>query len=146
MTTHRRDGERGTVLILALGLVAIAAAGLAVAVDVAVLHLRHREGQLTADAAARSGAQQLDLASYYRSRLPGDALPLDPGAARRRVIAHLRGADDRSWQLTGFTIDRDSITVSVEQEVPLPVTAPGAPASVTVTGTATAQLRRQEPA
>lgn len=130
-------------LVLALGLVTIAVLVLLVAVDVAVVHARHRAGQLTADAAARAGAQQVDLRAYYRSAAPAAALPLDAGAARQRVLTYLRHAEAGAWRLVELTVDDRAVTVRVEREVALPVAAPGAPASVTVAGSGTAQLRRQ---
>lgn len=137
------DEDRGSVLILALGLVTVAILVLLAAVDVAVVHARHRAGQLTADAAARAGAQQVDLSAYYRSGAAAAALPVDSGAARRRVLQYLRQADGGAWRLAELAVDGQAVTVRVEREVTLPVSAPGAPGSVTVAGSGTAQLRRQ---
>ena len=81
----RRGSEQGQVTVFALGvcLVSIAVAGLAI--DGARLWVHKRTLQATADAAAASGANALDVGSLYAS---GGIRPrLDPHLARTRAAS-----------------------------------------------------------
>lgn len=128
--------EEGTVLVLAVGLVAICAAVLLAAVDVAALHLQRRSAELSADGAARAAAQALDLPSYYAG---GDLL-LDPVKARRRAATFLSGADGARWRLAEFRVEADRVVVVVTGTTRLPFTGTWAARDAEVRGAASAEL------
>lgn len=134
---HRGD-DRGSVLILSVGVIVLVVVVLLVAADVAALSLRRRQADLTADGAARAAVQALDLTAYYQGS-PGPRLPVDPVVARRLAERYVRPP----WRITGFEVAADVITVTVGSEVALMsgwVVRP----RVEVTGTGSASLRHLE--
>ena len=72
------DAERGSVLVLALGLVVICLIAVAVVVDASTVFLARRSLQSAADSAALAGAQAIDLDDYY-ARGAAVGIVLDPG-------------------------------------------------------------------
>jgi uncharacterized membrane protein len=131
--------ERGSVSILALGLLAVCLLTLGVVVDLGALQLQHRRALATADAAARAAAQGLDLDAYYHGT-GGRVLPLDAGAARMRARAYLARTGN-AWRLERLSLPGRSVQVQVSQEVRLPFSAVVLDDSVTVRATGTAELR-----
>jgi hypothetical protein len=79
---HRRQPAQSTLWLVSTTLVLVLAFGLVA--DGAVLFATHRRALGLADAAARAGAGQVDVA---RLRLePGSAARLDPAAARTTAL------------------------------------------------------------
>ena len=93
MTRLSRETGSASVLVVGLALVTFAISG--VAVDGTRALLFRRSLQNVCDAVALSASSQLDESRYYRSG--GDAVRLDPGAARAVAAraAALRGLDAR---------------------------------------------------
>jgi Flp pilus assembly protein TadG len=144
MTTHpprhpRAVGaEGGQILVLtvvvALGLLAV----LGLVADGGLLVARHRELQNLADAAARAGAGQLDVAAFRAS--DGQIVQLDPTQANAAARRQLRAA--------GFTgqvrvaASTTQVTVQVDEPIHPPILAgvlPG-PVRLTVRAVARPQL------
>jgi Flp pilus assembly protein TadG len=132
MTTHPPQQQRavgvegGQILVLtvvvALGLFAI----LGLVADGGLLVARHRELQNLADAAARAGAGQLDVATFRASG--GQIARLDPTQARAAARRQLRAA--------GFTgqiqvaASTTQVTVQVHESLRAPIFASILPGSV----------------
>lgn len=110
----RRADDRGSVLILSLGVVVLVVAVLLVAADIATLSLRRREAEQTADGAARAAVQALDLGAYYRG-VTGSRLPVDPVQARRFAQRYV----ESPWRISRFEVAADAVTVTVVTDVPL---------------------------
>lgn len=87
MSPRRPDGDRGSVLVLVLGLAGILVALVAVVVDVSSVVLAKRAVAGAADGAAVSAAQALDLEAVYAGGLEG-VVPLQLDEARSRVAAY----------------------------------------------------------
>ena len=114
--------DRGSVLLLTVGMVVVALIAIAVAVDVSAAFLQRRGLAATADAAALAGAQMVDLDAYYaRGRRAGDPIPLDTGAVRGAVMRQLRAAG--AWSahpgLAVESVRSDGETVTVRLRMPL---------------------------
>jgi Flp pilus assembly protein TadG len=132
--------ERGSVLILGLAGVVLVVAVLLVAVDVAALSSARRGAELTADAAARSAVQAIDLDRYYQSRgsaAGGARLPVDPVAARSLAARMVPSP----WRLAWVRVTGDVVTVRVTTDVPLQVAGWLGRPRVVVTGEGSASLR-----
>jgi uncharacterized membrane protein len=83
-----RQGGQIAVLTVVMVLALLAVLGLVA--DGGLVFARHRELQATADAAARSGAAQLDQADYRAS--DGRVARLDPVHAKIAAARHLHAA------------------------------------------------------
>lgn len=83
----RRDDD-GTILVLLLGFTAVLLLMVAVVVNVSSVILAKRALVSTADGAAVSAAQSLDLDALYERGLDSGRIPLDPVTARSRVAAY----------------------------------------------------------
>lgn len=123
MTASRRiggtDSDRGSVLLLVVGLVVVGLLAAAVVVDASAAFLQRRQLAARADAAALAGAQGIDLAEYYAHGASA-ATRLDPDAVVRRVRRQLDSA--RSGRDPGFVLDRvwsDGREVRVRLSMPL---------------------------
>ena len=92
--------DRGSALILGVGMVAVCLLAVVVLVDASAAFLQRRELVSLADAAALAGAQGIDLAAYYADGA-GPATRLDPSTVTRRVHDFLAGSDP----LDGMRID-----------------------------------------
>lgn len=120
---RRRADDRGTVLLLVVGLAAVAI-GLVITVsDVTALYLGRRAVAAAADATAIAGAQGADLAAIYAGRATTD-LPLSTTAVRAAVTKFVADAG-LSASLHGFRVDSvtsdvRSVRVVVSAEVRLP--------------------------
>lgn len=134
--------DRGTVLLLAVGLVVVAALAVAVVSVVASTFLQRRALAATADLAALAGAQVVDLAPYYAGGATA-GLPLDCGRVRAAVLAHLRagGAPTAVPGLAVESVGCDGTTVTVALRAPLRPPFPGlVPGGGVVRAAASARL------
>ena len=112
----RRD-ERGSVLLLGIGMIVVGILAVAVAVDVSVAFLQRRALMSLGDSAALAGAQSIDLDSYYANGAAiGTRLsPAEVASAARRQVGIARGSDEIAIE----SITTDGITVRVRLSEPL---------------------------
>ena len=89
---HRwREGftpERGSTLLLGIGLAVVCLLGVVVVVDTTSAFLQRRSLMAVADSAALAGAQAMDLAVYYRDGARAGT-PLESGRVDVAVRRHL---------------------------------------------------------
>jgi Flp pilus assembly protein TadG len=106
--------ERGQALALTAVLLPLFFSVIGLAIDGGAVFAARRELQNTADAAARAGAMQLDVAAYRQSS--GSAVVLDAPRARQAAAAYLSTREG----IVG-TVEADSrrVVVDVTREVPL---------------------------
>lgn len=109
-----RESESGQVAVLVLGLALVAFAVAGVAIDGTRAFLFRRALQDVADAAALSGAGELDTAVYYRSG--GRSVIVDAAAARTQVsaILVLRGLEATAR----VEVDANAVSVVLRGEIP----------------------------
>ncbi len=116
----RRSGESGTVMLLALGMVAITVALIAVVTDVSSLWLSRRALNDAADAAALAAAQAVDLAAVYGGQTTHtsdgvDVLPLDRNQVSTRVLRYVKDVRLATvfshFQVISVRSDGDSVVV-----------------------------------
>ena len=123
MTTLRTSpGDRGSVTLLALGMVAVVALALVVAVDATAAFIQRRSLVAVADASALAGAQAIDLPAYYREGAAA-ATRLEADGVLPRVRAHLarlRGID--GLRLDEASSDGQVVLVRLSAPVSLPFT------------------------
>lgn len=129
--------ERGSVLILGVGVVVVAVAAFLVAVDLSLLGLTRTQADSAADAAARAAAQSLDLGRYYVGE-PGRELPLALGQARVRASRVL----DMPWRLEEVSLRDGAVVVVVSRRVTLATAALFGRSPVVVRASAAAALQR----
>lgn len=113
------DADRGSVLLLVVGLVVVGLLAAAVVIDASAAFLQRRQLVAYADAAALAGAQGIDLAEYYAHGASATTR-LDPDAVTRRVRVQV-GATTSSGN-PGLTLDRvwsDGREVRVRMSMPL---------------------------
>ena len=120
MSEVRRESlrdERGSVLILGIGMIVVGLLAVTVTVDVSAAFLQRRALMSMGDSAALAGAQSIDLDSYYANGASvGTRLsPAAVSAAVRRHIGLARGASE----LTVEGITTDGVTVRVRLSEPL---------------------------
>ena len=128
---QRVTRDRGSVLVLTLGLVVVAVMAFAVVIDIGVLVRARQEVLAHADAVALAATQAVDmealLDSGYRETELGLALPLNPGEARAQARAQSRAAStvSRLENVRIREIYSDSVHVAVvmSADVRLPFTA-----------------------
>ncbi len=117
---NRASDDRGSVLILGVGLIAVVLLAVAVLADASVAFLQRQQLFALADAAALAGAQAIDLDAYYADGASA-ATRLDAVAVPGRVRAHLersRAAD----AIDGLVVDHitsDGQRVVVALSAPL---------------------------
>ena len=117
---NRASDDRGSVLILGVGLIAVVLLAVAVLADASVGFLQRQQLFALADAAALAGAQAIDLDAYYADGASA-ATRLDAVAVPGRVRAHLersRAAD----AIDGLVVDHitsDGQRVVVALSAPL---------------------------
>jgi uncharacterized membrane protein len=110
----REDGQVLVLtLVVGLGLLAI----LGLVADGGLLFARHRELQAMADAAARTGAGQLDEATYRASG--GRTAQLDPAQARAAAARHLRTAGFTGQATITTTTGR--VTIGLAEHIRTPI-------------------------
>lgn len=118
-----RTGDRGSTVILGLGLVVLCVLAVAVAVDVGAAHLQRRNLLALADSAALAGAQAIDLDAYYEHGASATTA-LDPALVPGLVRSHLVSAGVRQ-SVEDLTIDRvasdaDEVVVRLSAPLALP--------------------------
>ena len=84
-----KHDDRGSILILSLGLLVVCVLAVGVVVDASAVFLTRRALQSEADSAALAGAQAIDVESYY-ARGASDGIRLDPVAVRSAVQRFVR--------------------------------------------------------
>ena len=84
-----KHDDRGSILILSLGLLVVCVLAVGVVVDASAVFLTRRALQAEADSAALAGAQAIDVESYY-ARGASDGIRLDPVAVRSAVQRFVR--------------------------------------------------------
>lgn len=89
----RLGDDRGSVLLLAIGLVVVAFLSVVVVVDASAAFLQRRQLAAWADTAALAGAQGIDLETYYSDGASA-ATRLDAATVAARVRQHLAAAPD----------------------------------------------------
>jgi uncharacterized membrane protein len=138
------ERERGSVLVLGIGLVAVAGVLLAVVVDASRLFLARQSLAAVADAAALHAAHDVDVGALYRHGI-GTHLALDQariGADVRRYVAGRAarsatpGVRVVSVRVVGATV---VVVLARTVRVPLVGAALGRTDGVTVTATAAAR-------
>ena len=92
--------DRGSVLILGVGLTAVCLLALVVMVDASAAFLQRRQLLALADAAALAAAQSIDLPAYYEEGASASTR-LDVAGLPRRVHAHVARSP-----IEGATVDR----------------------------------------
>lgn len=132
--TCRAHGDRGTATIwMVIGtVIVLAICGLVF--DGGLLISAKRDATNEAEAAARAGAQGIDLGGVY-ANTGGN---LDPGAARARAQAFL---DSNGWTGT-VTADSQTVTVTITRPQQLTFLTMFGLGTRTITGTAIAHPQR----
>ena len=112
----QRD-ERGSVLLLGIGMIVVGILAVAVAVDVSAAFLQRRALMSLGDSAALAGAQSIDLDSYHANGASiGTRLsPVAVASAARRQVGIARGSDEIAIE----SITTDGVTVRVRLSEPL---------------------------
>ena len=116
----RTDGERGSVLVLGVGVVASCLLAVVVLVDASAAFLQRQQLFALADTAALAGAQAIDLPAYYE-RGASSATRLDPSAVSGRVRSHL-ARSGAAQAFDGLVLDEvrsDGLQVLVSLSSPL---------------------------
>jgi len=115
--------DRGTVMVLTLGLVPVIAGLIAVGTDAAVLFTQRRALAADAESAVLAAAQAADLEVLYTSRRI-DSLPLDCRAARAIVDQRLAKPNVRQQgsgvSVADFRCTQTSVSLRVRTRVTLP--------------------------
>lgn len=128
--------ERGQALALTAVLLPLFFSVIGLAIDGGAMFAARRELQNTADAAARAGAMQLDLAAYRQSS--GSAVVLDVPRARQAAAVYL----STRKEIVG-TVQADSrrVVVDVTRDVPLGFLRLAGIERARISATAPAELR-----
>ena len=113
------DRDRGSVLLLTVGLAVVALLVVAVVTDAAVLFLHRRSLAAAADGAALAGAQGVDLAAVY-SGGAGTTLPLQPRAVRSRVAGYVASSGPAGARVVLARTDGTRVRVRLAETVRLP--------------------------
>lgn len=118
-----RCNDRGSVLVLTVGLVPIAAGLVSVGTDISVLLAHRRALAAELDSAVLAAAQSADLDRLYTGQ-GIDSLPLDCGRARRVVESRLasESSDERInvVRLSSFSCRGGRVAASATATVRLP--------------------------
>ena len=136
----RRDD--GTVLITALGGVLVVLLVTLVLADTSNLFMRRAALLTVADNAALAAANAVDVAAIYNAGV-GDALPLDPQAARALAQAAVDGVDDARLtdvRLEAVQVEAGAVEVTVSAAVPALISGLATDGSVRIRATAAAVM------
>lgn len=142
--------DRGSVLLLGMGLALIVFALVAALADIAVIRLARHELNYQADAAALAGAQAIDIEGLvnagYLEQGPAFLVPLNAADAIAAVRSHLEAVADGDIHLVAVQASANTVTVSLSTPVRPPFTAVlaavvGTDGIVDVQATAAAQTR-----
>ncbi len=133
----RRDD--GTVLVLVIGFAFILVVMVGVVVNVSAVVLAKRAVASSADGAAVSAAQSLDVEALYRDGLR-EQLPLNLAEARGRVATYNTQAEAQQPGLALVVrLDGRTAVVTATRTVRLPFPVPGSTGSVLVESVARAR-------
>lgn len=117
--TWRED--RGSVLLLGMGLAVIVFALVAGLTDLAVLRLARHELNAQADAAALAGAQAIDVDalvnSGYLERGPAELVPLNADAAVAAVRTHIAAMNRPDVVVVALVASKDTVAVTLSVPV-----------------------------
>ena len=116
----RPRDDRGSALVVGIGLVVACVLAGVVAIDVAAAFLQRQQLLALADAAALAGAQAIDLEAYYEHGASA-ATTLDVAAVPVRVRRHLQAAGAQK-SVPGLVVERiasDADDVRVVLSAPL---------------------------
>ena len=127
---ERIASDRGSVLVLTMGLVVVAAMVFAVVIDIGVLVRARQEVLAHADAAAIAATQAVDMEalieSGYLTTEHGMALPLDANGVGVEARAHTRAASGvsrlQNLRVREVYTDGVSVAVVMAADVTLPFT------------------------
>jgi len=111
----RGKEDRGSVLILTLGLLVVCVLAVGIVVDASTVFLARRALQAQADSAALAGAQAIDVDAYF-DQGAASGIRLEPRLVRAAVEHFLRrsAGDPR---LVHVVLDRDVVLVRLEAVV-----------------------------
>jgi threonine dehydrogenase-like Zn-dependent dehydrogenase len=124
--------DRGSVLILGVGLTAACLLALVVMVDASAAFLQRRQLLAVADAAALAGAQSIDLPAYYAEGA-STATRLDVGGLPRRVRAHVaRASGPEDATVDRVESDGRLVVVGMSSPLRLPFLSALFPGRITV--------------
>ena len=107
--------DRGSVLILSLGLFVVCVLAVGIVVDASSVFLARRSLQAEADSAALAGAQAIDIDAYY-ARGASDGIRLDPASVRAAVQRFVRRGSVQG-QLTSVALRDDVVLVRMTGRV-----------------------------
>ncbi|MGI9198000.1 MAG: pilus assembly protein TadG-related protein [Candidatus Nanopelagicales bacterium] len=111
----RGRDDRGSILIVALGMLIICVLAIGVVVDASTVFLERRSLQSSADSAALAGAQAIDIEAYY-ARGAADGIRLDAGTVRAAVQRFMRrGSVEGS--LRAVSLSGDVVVVRLAGQV-----------------------------
>lgn len=112
--------DRGSVLLLGIGMVVVCLLAVAVVTDVTTAFLQRRHLFSVADSAALAGAQAVDLDAYY-ARGASVGTRLNPALVVAAARAHLQGVGDiPDLSVDGITTDGVTVRVSLSAPLRLP--------------------------
>lgn len=111
--------DRGSALILGIGLLVVCLTGVAVLADASVALLQRQRLLALADGAALAGAQAIDLDAYY-ARGATESTALDPGAADAAVRRHLAAAAVAETRLVAVASDGTDVLVTLAGPIRTP--------------------------
>lgn len=94
-------GDRGSVLMLSVGLMCVCLLAVSLLTDAAAAFLQRQQLLTLADSASLAGAQAIDLAAYYESGATAGTR-LSPPAVDSAVRRHLAAASG----IEGMAVDR----------------------------------------
>jgi hypothetical protein len=133
-----RDGERGSVTPLIIGLAAVLVLLVAVVVDASAAFLRRQQLDSLADAAALAATDGVQGEAVYTHGL-GRRAAIDPDAARRYVADYLAASGARA-HFPGLVCEvrttADTVVVRLSAPMQLPLHVGDVGTTTTVTGTA----------
>lgn len=136
----RRRDDKGSVLVLTVGLTAVLLLLVAVVVDVSAAALARRSASSAADGAAVAGAKGFDEQAYL-DRGVDEAVPLSESLVRERVAAYAERAarDQDGLELDSRVEGEGTVVVTARRVVGLPFSGWLGMDEVTVTAEARAR-------
>lgn len=143
---RRLRGDRGTVLVFALGGMLLALAVALVLADTSSLFMRRTALMMVADEAAIAAASAVDVAAIYEQGV-GDGLAIDPQLAVQRARASVASAqDDRliDVRLDAVDVWDGVVEVRVSAAVPAPLGGVTGDRSMRIRARATASVPVRE--
>ena len=140
-----REGDDGTVLVLVIGFAFLLVVMVGVVVNVSAVVLAKRGVASSADGAAVTAAQSLDLDQLYRDGLGGQ-LPLSLAEARSRVATYnTQAAVEQPGLSLVVRVEGRTAVVTAARTLRLPFPVPGSAGSVRVESVARARAPTPAP-